>query len=117
MIAAGTRPPRVMQTMAFHCRIDAGKPPGKRAGVAVELVPGDGKGLVGKGHGAHSSRRANAAGLQGMRAELAGKAGRLARALFVAGRVSATGRSATGMDCSTVRVTPPNRNSRSQEWL
>ena len=23
----------------------------------------------------------------------------------------------TGMDCSTVRVTPPKRSSRSQEWL
>ena len=51
-IAAGTRPPRVIATSASNGP-DAGEPPGERAGVAVELVPGDRKGFVAAvGHGA-----------------------------------------------------------------
>ena len=50
-IAAGTRPPRVIATSASNGP-DAGQPPGERAGVAVELVPRDRKGLfAGGGHG------------------------------------------------------------------
>ena len=30
--------------------VETGKTPGKSAGIAVELVPGDGKGFIGKGH-------------------------------------------------------------------
>ena len=47
MIAAGTMPPRVTQTIA--CQVPcAGEPPGERAGVAMELVPGHREGLVGR---------------------------------------------------------------------
>ena len=44
MIAAGTRPPRVIATMAVN-GAGGGEPPGERAGVAMELVPGNRKGL------------------------------------------------------------------------
>ena len=43
-MAAGTSPPRVMQTRPWNGP-EAGQPPGKRASIAVELVPGDGKGF------------------------------------------------------------------------
>ena len=45
MIAAGTRPPRVTQTMAWNGPA-RGEPPDQRARVAVELVPGDRKGFL-----------------------------------------------------------------------
>ncbi len=50
-MAAGTSPPRVMHTSPSNGPAP-GEAPGERAGVTVELVPGDGEGflLAGIGH-------------------------------------------------------------------
>ena len=57
---------------------------------------------------------------EGMQPELAGKPGVLASLGEPAGEFVRSYRdrkAVTGMDWSTVRVTPPKSSSRSQEWL
>ena len=65
-------------TRRYHALLlTARKPPGERAGVTMELVPGNGKGLFGKGHRfAHSGDAQARVRDRGMHAELAGMAGR-----------------------------------------
>ncbi len=51
MIAAGTRPAAGDADDApSNVFVKAGEAPGKRAGIAMELVPGNGKGFIGEGH-------------------------------------------------------------------